>query len=197
MILITGASGNAGGSVLNAAIALQLPVRAMYRSKQDARNTPAGSFVIADFSDKRSLLQALDGVDSVYVVCGPIPQLVEFEVNMIDACKIAGVRHVILNSAIGAGRFNKSFPGWHIKVEENLQASALDYTILRPNGFMQNIVTYNAPSIRANQAFFAAMGDAKTSLIDVRDIGAVAAKIFSVSRDCMQAKSTNSMGRKP
>ncbi len=182
MILITGASGNAGGSVLNAAIALRLPVRAMYRSQQDARNTPASSFVIADFGDKRSLLQALDGVDSVYVVCGPIPQLVEFEVNMINACKIAGVRHVILNSAIGAGRFNKSFPGWHIKVEENLQASGLDYTILRPNGFMQNIVTYNAPSIRANQAFFAAMGDAKTSLIDVRDIGAVAAEILSEPR---------------
>jgi uncharacterized protein YbjT (DUF2867 family) len=86
------------------------------------------------------------------------------------------VRHVVLNSAIGAADYAKSFPGWHRKVEDKLKASGLDYTILRPNGFMQNIVTYNAPSIRAQGAFYAAMGQAKTSLIDVRDIASVAAK---------------------
>jgi uncharacterized protein YbjT (DUF2867 family) len=179
MILVTGASGNAGGSVLSAVTALQLPVRAMYRSQQDAKTTPGGSYVIADFSDKPSLLRALEGIERVYVVCGPIPQLVEYEGDMIDACKTAGVRHVVLNSALGAGRFDKSFPSWHRQVEEKLSAAGVAYTILRPNGFMQNIVTYNAASIRADGAFYAAMGDAKTSLIDVRDIGAIAAKILA------------------
>ncbi len=127
-------------------------------------------------------MAALDGIDRVFLVCGPIPQLVEYESNMLDACKTAGVRHIVLNSALGAGRFNKSFPSWHSKVEEKLRASGMEYTILRPNGFMQNIVAYNASTIRADRAFYAAMGDAKTSLIDVRDIGDIAAMILGDPR---------------
>lgn len=136
------------------------------------------SAAIADFGDGESLLRALDGIERVFLVCGPIPQLVEFESNMINACRAAGVRHVVLNSALGAGRFPKSFPSWHIQVEAKLQASGLGYTILRPNGFMQNIVAYNAQSIRTDGAFYAAMGDARISLVDVRDVGAVAAAIL-------------------
>jgi uncharacterized protein YbjT (DUF2867 family) len=179
MILITGASGNAGGAVLQAAAASGLPVRAMYRSHNDAARAPASvDAVIADFGDRDSLLIALNGIESVYLVCGAIPQLVTLEGNMIDACLAAGVRHVFLNSALGAGRFPKSFPSWHIQAEEKLQASGLGYTILRPNGFMQNIVTYNSQTIRAAGAFYAAMGDARVSLVDVRDVGDATAAIL-------------------
>ena len=179
MILISGASGNAGGAVLDAVVAAGLPARAMYRNERDAAKAPSGiATAIADFGDPTSLLEALHGIERVFLVCGPIPQLVELESNMIDACRTAGVRHVVLNSALGAGRFPKSFPSWQTQVEAKLQASGLGYTILRPNGFMQNIVTYNAPSIRSAGAFYAAMGDARISLVDVRDLGAVAASIL-------------------
>ena len=98
---------------------------------------------------------------------------------MIDACRESGVAYIVLNSALGAEDYPKSFPSWHRKVEDKLKVSGLKYTILRPNAFMQNLVTYNAPSIRAQGAFYAAMGKAKTSLIDVRDVGAVVAKALS------------------
>jgi uncharacterized protein YbjT (DUF2867 family) len=49
--------------------------------------------------------------------------------------------------------------------------------ILRPNSFTQNVVTYLAPSIREQGAFYGAMGgDARTSYVDVRDIATIAAK---------------------
>jgi len=98
---------------------------------------------------------------------------------MLDACREAGVRHVVLNSALGAGDYPKSFPGWHRRVEDKLKASGLDYTILRPNSFMQNILTYYAPSIRSQGAFYAAMGNGRTSFIDVRDVAAVAARTLT------------------
>jgi uncharacterized protein YbjT (DUF2867 family) len=44
---------------------------------------------------------------------------------------------------------------------------------------MQNILAYMAPSIRAQGAFYAAMGNARTSFLDVRDIGTVAAKALA------------------
>ncbi|HXN96425.1 MAG TPA: SDR family oxidoreductase [Candidatus Acidoferrales bacterium] len=177
MILITGASGSVGKVVLQEACRKESNVRAMYRSKEEAAKAPpACEAVLADYSDKQSLRKALVGVTSVYVVCSPIPQLVELESNMLDACKESGVKHVVLNSALGAGDYPKSFPGWHRKVEDKLKATGMSCTILRPNGFLQNIVTYNAPSIRAQGAFYAAMGDAKVSYLDVGDIAVVAVK---------------------
>jgi uncharacterized protein YbjT (DUF2867 family) len=177
MILITGASGSVGKAVLEEAIRTGSKVRGMFRSKEEAAKASSGcEAVLADYADKPSLRKALEGVSSAYVVCSPIPQLVELESNMVDACKESGVRHVVLNSALGAGDYGKSFPSWHRKVEDKLKATGLSYTILRPNGFLQNIVAYNAPSIRAQGAFYAAMGDAKVSYLDVGDIAVVAVK---------------------
>jgi len=179
MILITGASGSVGKVVLQEAIRTEPKVRAMYRSKEEAAKAPSGCEpVLADYRDNQSLRKALNGVTAVYVVCSPIPQLVELESNMLDACKESGVKHVVLNSALGAGDFAKSFPGWHRKVEDKLKATGMSYTILRPNGFLQNIAVYNAPSIRAQGAFYAAMGDAKVSYLDVGDIAVVAVKVL-------------------
>jgi uncharacterized protein YbjT (DUF2867 family) len=180
MILITGASGNAGGAVLREVLKNGSGVRAMYRSKEDCAKVPQGATaVIADFADQQSLSRALEGVDTVYLVCSPVRELVELESNMIDACRESGVKHIVLNSALGAGDFAKSFPSWHRKVEDKLKRSGMDFTILRPNGFMQNLIAYFASSIRAEGAFYQSTGSAKVSHIDVRDIAVAAAKILS------------------
>ena len=177
MILITGASGTVGRTVLSEVARTGKAHRAMYRSKKDAAKAPSGTeTVIADFADKSSLAAALRGMESVYLVCSPIPDLPQLESNMIDACQSAGVRRVVLNSALGAGDYPKSFPAWHRKVEDKLTATKLAYCILRPNSFLQNIVAFYASTIRSQGAFYAAMGDARVSYLDVRDIAAVAAK---------------------
>lgn len=179
MILITGASGAVGSAVLQEISRGGRPFRAMYRSQSEAQKAPAGvATILADFSSKESLAPALAGVDVVFLVCSPIPQLVELESNVIDVSREAGVKHIVLSSALGAGDYPKSFPSWHRAVEDRLIGSRLGYTILRPNGFMQNVLTYNAPSIRAQGAFYAALGNAKISHVDVRDVAAVAAKVL-------------------
>ena len=177
MILITGASGTVGKAVLAEVARSGEKHRAMYRSKEEAAKAPAGTeAVVADFSDKASLVRALRGVESVYLVCSPIRELVQLEGNAIEASEAAGVRRIVLNSALGAGDYGKSFPSWHRRVEDKLKAAKIAHCILRPNSFLQNVLTYYAPSIRAQGAFYGAMGNARTSYLDVRDIAAVAAK---------------------
>jgi uncharacterized protein YbjT (DUF2867 family) len=177
MILITGASGSVGKVVLAEVARSGQKHRAVYRSKEEAAKAPAGTeTVIADFADKTSLMAAMRGVESVYLVCSPIPDLVRLESNAIEACEAAGVRRVVLSSALGAGDYPKSFPSWHRKVEDKLKSTKTAYCILRPNSFMQNVLTYYAPSIRAEGAFYGAMGNARVSFLDVRDIAVVAAK---------------------
>ena len=98
--------------MLNAVVRTGQPHRAMYRAKEDAAKAPSGTekWSLPDFADKASLAAALRGVDSVYLVCSPIPDLPQLEGNMIHARQSAGVRRIVLNSALGAGDYPKSFP---------------------------------------------------------------------------------------
>lgn len=176
MILITGASGTVGGAVLAEVSRRGDAHRALYRSREDAAKAPVGTdTAIGDFADPASLAPALRGVESVYLVCAPVRELVELEANMIDACVLAGVRRIVLSSALGAADYPKSFPSWHRRVEEKLRSTSLVHCVLRPNSFMQNVLAFFAPSIRAEGAFYAALDDARIAYIDVRDIAPVAA----------------------
>jgi uncharacterized protein YbjT (DUF2867 family) len=118
-------------------------------------------------------------VDQVYLVCAAIPQLVQLESAVIDACRDHGISHLVLNSAYGAGQYDKSFPSWHSQVEQHLRASGIPHTILRPETFMQNMITYYAASIRSDRAFYAAGRDAPLAFIDIRDIAAVIARCLT------------------
>lgn len=184
MILVTGASGHLGKAVLEEvaqrAVETGEEYRAMYRSITKAVKAPIGTpTVIANFARKETLPPVLRGVHSVYLVCSPIPQLIELEWNMIDACVAAGVGHIVLSSALGARDCRKSFPSWHRTVEDKLKSSKISFTILRPNMFHQNVAAYFAPSIRSQGLFHASMGNARVSFLDVRDIAAVAAKALA------------------
>jgi len=180
MYLVTGASGTMGKAVLTEVAKSGAPHRAVFRSATEAAKAPAGtSTVIADFSKKDTLPPALEDVHGVYLVCSPIPQLIELEWNMIDACVAAGVGHIVLNSAMGAREWRKSFPSWHRRVEDKLKSTRISFTILRPNSFHQNVLTYFAPSIRTQGLFHSSMGNARVSFLDVRDIAVVAAKSLS------------------
>lgn len=180
MIIVTGVSGTVGSAVLLELQKSGQPVRAMFRNLEDARKAPSSTAtVVGDFADKDSLHSAFAGADVLFLVCSPIPQLIELESNAIEVAAASGVKHIVLNSALGAGKYDKSFPSWHRKVEEKLAATKLNYTILRPNGFFQNIVTYNAPTILSQNAFYGSTGDAKISILDVRDVALAAAHILA------------------
>lgn len=184
MWLITGASGTVGSAVLAAASASGQPYRALYRSAEEAAKAPPGTAtVLGDFADSASLAAALDGIESVFLVCSPIRELVQLETNVIDACIAAGGRRIVLSSALGAGDYPKSFPSWHRQVEDRLKATALPHCILRPNTFMQNVTAFFAPGIRAEGAFYAAMGTAEICFIDIRDVAVVAAQALSGAHD--------------
>jgi uncharacterized protein YbjT (DUF2867 family) len=179
MILVTGAAGQVGQAVLSSLVAAGTRCRALYRRPADAQEAPPGvEAVLGDFSDADSMRRALAGVDAVFLVCAAIPALVDLEGHAIAACMAAGVSRVVLASALGAADHPTSFPSWHRQVEQRLIASGLSSTILRPNGFMQNIVAFHAGTIRSQGAFYDALGPARISYVDVRDVGAAAAAIL-------------------
>src|SRR6187549_632479 len=75
LILVTGATGNTGSTVLQQLARRGAMVRAMVRSSKDAARLPNSSatVVVGNFDDPRSLEAALSGVTRAYLVTPSSP----------------------------------------------------------------------------------------------------------------------------
>jgi uncharacterized protein YbjT (DUF2867 family) len=180
MILITGASGNVGREVVRQALALGLPIRATFQSADVAAKAPAGlEGIIMNYTQPETIRRALQGVNKIFLVGPPVQDLTALEGAFIKEVRTAGRKHIVKLSALG-GR-ESMFPSRHRDSEENIEASGLPYTFLRPNGFMQNVVNYNAGTISSQNAFYGCQGNGAVSLIDTRDIAAVAVIVLAAT----------------
>ena len=178
MILITGASGNVGKEVLKQIAQTEAQVRAAFQSVSKAAGAPSGVEIVAvDYQQPESLRAALKSVDRVFLVGPPISQLPTLECKAMDVISHSDVRQVVKLSAMG-GR-EAIFTRQHAESEAYIQSSGVPYTFLRPNGFMQNTVNYNAAIINAQNAFYGSEGDGRVSQIDIRDVAAVAVKALT------------------
>lgn len=177
-ILITGATGNVGYEVIQAFDDTS-NVRAAVRDVDKASATLGDDITCVrfDFEDASTFAAAFDGVKRLFLMRPPaIANVQDHIAPVIDAAKAAGVAHIVFLSLMGVEN-NKIVP--HYKIEQLILESGLAYTFLRAGFFMQNLNTTHAQDIRDNDDIFIPAGDAKTSFIDVRDIGAVAAKTLS------------------
>jgi uncharacterized protein YbjT (DUF2867 family) len=117
-----------------------------------------------------SIEPLLEKVDCVYLLTGPSPDQVALQNGLIDRAKKKGVRKIIKISTVGAETGSPiHLMDWHGQIEDHLIASGLEYVILRPHSFMQNMFM-NIPTIREQSAYYQSTGDAKVPLIDIRDI---------------------------
>jgi uncharacterized protein YbjT (DUF2867 family) len=181
MILITGASGNVGREVLKQIAQTGVQVRAAYQSVSKAAAAPSGvQLVTMDYNEPATVRAALKDVERVFLVGPPTSNIAALERKALDEIKRSGVRQVVTLSAMG-GRA-AIFPGQHADSEDYIKSSGVTYTFLRPNGFMQNFVNYNAATINSQNAFYGCQGDGKVSHIDIRDIAAVAVKTLIEDR---------------
>src|SRR6185436_19770818 len=86
-----------------------------------------------------------------------------------------GVKHIVKLSAFGASDHSKApICLWHYQIEKEMQASGMDWTILRPHHFMQNLLGQTAYIVN-DGVLYSASGDGKIPYIDAPDIAAVAA----------------------
>jgi uncharacterized protein YbjT (DUF2867 family) len=180
MILITGASGNVGREVVKQALIVGLKIRATFQSADVAAKAPAGlEGVIMDYAKSETIRPVLHGVEKIFLVGPPVQNLPALEANFIKEVRSAGQKHIVKLSALGG--HESMFAGGHRDSEENIEASGLPYTFLRPNGFMQNLVNYNAGTIRSQNAFYGCQGEGAVSVVDIRDIAAVAVIVLAAT----------------
>lgn len=194
MILVTGATGTTGREVLMQLTARGVRVRAFVRNpdRAVALDGPLVEIVRGDLERPETLSPALKGVDAVFLLSSPDPRQAELQGNLVEAAPRAGIRRLVKMSVLGADPASPaSLPRWHGETERQIEASGIPYTHLRPNLFMQALLMH-APSVARDGAIYAPVKDGKVSVVDTRDIAAVA--VAALTEDGHEAKAYDITG---
>ena len=178
-ILVTGATGNVGSEVVRSLLAMGQPVVAAALDEVDAKKVPGENTetVFFGFGQAETYAAAFEGVGKLFLMRPPqISDVQQYLFPVMDYAKTAGVQQIVFLSLLGVEK-QRFVP--HYKVEKHLETCGVPYTFLRPSFYMQNLNTTHRQEIREGAEIVVPVGKAKTSFIDVRDIGAVAARVLS------------------
>lgn len=183
MIAIVGATGNTGRAAVKELKTLGHDPLCIVRNPDKAHEVLGADTktAVAELTDRAALQKALQGAESVFLVTGANPQMVELESNVIDAALEAGTKYLVHVSAVRAvaTRDSETMVGRsHWAVEEKLRNCGIGWVILRPNLFMQNIFSQAASIKNDSKIVLPFAKDLPLALIDVRDTGAVGARIL-------------------
>ena len=178
MILITGATGNNGSELVKLLAGKGVALRAMVRSKESAgalAALPSVTVVEGNFDRPTTIERALDGVEKAFLLTNSTERAEARQSSFVQCAGKAGVRHIVKLSQFAADEASPvRFLRYHAAIERQIVESKMAHTFLRPNLFMQGLLGF-AKSIKEQGKLFAAAGDAKISVVDVRDNAAAAA----------------------
>ncbi len=175
MILLTGATGTTGSATVAQLRRTGHPFRIMSRDvgRAQAQFGHDLDYVEGDFARPESLDAAFAGIETLSLLCAFSEGMVEFELNAVEAAVRAGIRRIVKMSAIGAAPdAPTTIRRWHGVIERRIDESGILRTHLWPNAFMQNFRRF-APLIRERGEFYAPLGDARVSLVEIEDVAAV------------------------
>ncbi len=176
MIVVTGATGNVGRSLVEQLLAAGAPVRALTRDPARAA-LPAGAAVErAAFGAGEVLDPLFAGAEAVFLnlsAVGPDAG------RVLDAAVAAGVRRVVLLSSTTvtdtpADR-EDAIAARHAAVEDAIRASGLEWTFVRGGMFATNALSWYAPQIRAGDVVRGPYAEAAAAPVHEADLAAVAA----------------------
>lgn len=183
-ILVTGAGGLSGSIVIREFIRQNIPVKALVRDREKVKEfqgAPNVEIVEGDMLDLKNIYPVLQGIEKVLLISSANQKMVETQCTFIDACKDAGVPHVIKysgkESQIGFDPRNFRFTKEHEQIEQYLENSGLQWTHLRPSQFMQ-VYLREAATIRNKGALMLPLGEIEMSPVDIEDVARIAVALL-------------------
>ncbi|HKO79976.1 MAG TPA: SDR family oxidoreductase [Chitinophagaceae bacterium] len=177
MILVTGATGNFVGSTAQYLQQKNIPFKAASRNLE-ALKKRFGSYtelVTFDWDKPETFANALKDIATVYIV-PPAVVTNDFHIQakpFIEAAKKAGVRHIVINTALYSDNPDSIF----YETEALVKKSGIDFTIIRPGFVFQNFLNQFLQSVR-DGVIFAPSEKGKTSYVDIRNVGEAAAVVL-------------------
>lgn len=176
-VLITGATGQIGGDVLRRLQADDsITLVAAVRSPDKGAPLEAQGIrtVMLDFDKEETLGPALVGIDRALLVTGYTVDMLRQSKAFLDQAKVAGVRHIVHLGACGRDDTTVAHWAWHQLVERYIEWSGFSFTHLRPETFMQNLLSYGGTQVVKEGVIKQFTGEARLSWVDAEDVALVA-----------------------
>ncbi|MFN2501072.1 MAG: SDR family oxidoreductase [Pyrinomonadaceae bacterium] len=149
IVLVVGATGQLGTAVVRKLVARGHQPRAFVRSSSNFTHLEIAGVELAfgDLRDRKSIYAACNGIDTVIATANAAVPREKTDTfiavddrgyaDLIDACKIHGVRHFIYASVTSDPKFDRlPLPRQKRVTEARLRDSGLLYTIFRADAFM-------------------------------------------------------------
>jgi len=143
-VLIVGASGGVGRSLLQQFLATSNPPSICVSTRDRAKVTFPSSVEVVqgDLEDKSSYPGLFKGVDRAFIYANPRAPLAQ----LLSAAKDSNVQYIVLLSSMRAERDPTSTIGKiHLEAENVIKESGIAYTFIRPGNFSSNTRLFWAP----------------------------------------------------
>ncbi|MEV1010529.1 NAD(P)H-binding protein [Streptomyces sp. NPDC049881] len=190
-IVVTGATGSIGRHLVRQLTDAGADVRAMVRDER-AGAALGCPYAVGDFDRPETLAAAFAGADRLLLnsagaipTTGPQP-MVRQQKDALDAASAAGITRVVKISALGARPGAKLSLGAHAEIEAHLTASDMEWSLLRPTGFMQNFFTGQGGTTVTGD-IVGPYGDGRVAYVDAADVAACATALLTGGKGAGEA----------
>ncbi len=191
MILVTGATGKFGFKaiehLLNKGVNAS-DIVAMARDAEKAQNLTDKQVElrIGDYTDYDSLVNAFQNVDKLLLTSSndkKIENRTAQHINAIKAAKTAGVKHIVYTSFVRKPEFENSaialFQDSHVKTEQFLRDSGIDYTILQNGIYLEMIPVFAGDKVAETGVIMLPAQEGKASWVLREELAEAAAQVLT------------------
>jgi len=185
MILVTGAAGKTGRAVIKALVAKGLPVRALIHKPEYVESMSAlnvSEVELGDMHSREDMERAFMRVQSVYHICPNMsPDEVEIGKIAIEVAKTAKVKRFVYHSVLHPQIEAMPNHWFKLRVEELIFESKLEFTILQPAPYMQNVLAYWKQIVESGIYSVPYAPSTRLGMVDLGDVAEVAANVLTHS----------------
>lgn len=181
MILVFGATGKTGSEIIKQLLIRNVSIRVLIRdpNKADDFKSKGIDVIVADASNIKALNTAFKGINKVYMVLANSENQLKQEKLITDCAKKANVSLLVKQSSLETLTYpHNPIPAAHLKSEEYIKNSGLNWAIIRPTFFNQMLLMC-AHSIKSKGTLHFPMAKGCVAATDVRDVAELAAIVLT------------------
>jgi NAD(P)H dehydrogenase (quinone) len=184
MILITGAGGKTGRSLVRALSKVE-SVCALVHHQEDVlvlKSLGAEKVIVGDMQDESAIRFALQDVRAIHHICPNMsPHEAAIGKLIIHEAQKAGVEHFVYHSVLHPQTQKMNHHWQKLQVEEMVFESEIPFTILQPAPYMQNLLGSRKSILEDGLLRVPYSVDAKFSFVHLEDISEAAKIILTES----------------
>lgn len=183
-IFVTGATGNQGGAATRNLLSNGFHVKALVRNPAKLSTHENLQIIKGDLNDPGTYKDHLNDSDGVFCNLhfnNGVDKEVKQGIDLINLARTSHIKYFIYSSVIGCD-LNTGIPHWEskFKIENHLKASGIDYAILRPPSFYENLLFPQVKSrILKGKLVLPTRKDKVQQFMSATDVGKIATTIFS------------------